>query len=87
MQHDLAAFIAEQAGNFGEDVRLYENYSGRGMLGDTTTGIVMSSPQAFVTLVLCMNEAIHQAVEDGVIGLYEFDQIRWDSLGLDWIIY
>jgi len=87
MQNDLAVFIAENAGDFNVDVRLYSNYSGRGMMGETTTGLVVPSPMVFATLLLQMNEAIHEAVESGEIGLYVIQTLRSDNLGHDTIIY
>lgn len=54
------------------DVELYENYSGRGMYGELTTGVTGSQ------------SAIIRAAEDAGIRTSGF---RWDDIGMDMIAY
>ncbi len=60
----------------GYDAELYEDYSGRGMYGNTTTGVTTdASPNSMENLEEDMEEA-------------EIDpSFRRDNMGLDYIYY
>lgn len=45
MKLEHAKLIVAVAEGFGYDIRLYENYSGRGMFGKTTSGVVGALPE------------------------------------------
>lgn len=73
MNLEHAKRIAEHITNaFDEEASVYENYSGRGMFGATTSGVVAGS-----------TKIIHQAM--GELKL-RFSTSQ-DNMGLDYIVY
>ena len=60
-------------GDYSDEVRTYEGYSGRGMYGSETTGIVVYYRND-------VDEVISQARQRGI-------SLRQDSLGLNTILY
>lgn len=74
--------VAEQLTE-ASDGEVYHNYSGRGMFGKTTTGVVFQSKEKFY-------EALADVVERGknLLELANFIRsIKFDSLGLGIIVY
>jgi hypothetical protein len=61
---------------------IYEDYSGRGMYGETTTGIVTSSISEFIKS--CIAATLD---EPEVMEKILSKNIRSDSMGLDIIFY
>ena len=61
-----------------EQLRLCENYSGRGMFGRTTTGVI-GFMNDFITALV---EATKEEPEN-----IELDGVSTDSMGLDTIFY
>ena len=72
MELKNAKAIVDNLTNLGIDASLYENYSGRGMYGRTTAGVVVSSVGS---------------VETAMKMLDIDDRCRTDSMGLDVIVY
>lgn len=75
-----------------EDIRVYENYSGRGMYGNFTDGLVVSDFDEITKLVrrICSNRdwiqgAYNIDVEDFLDKLTSLS--RRDNLGYDTILY
>jgi hypothetical protein len=64
---------------------LQEEYSGKGMYGKTTTGIVVESVPEFLTAILQNVESLAEAFKEE--GIDRIDAIHWDSLGTSTIIY
>jgi len=91
MKKAIAEFIVDTIG-CEEDAKIYEDYSGRGMYGETTTGIVCSNPMAVTEALI---EALLNTDEDEVETLneqYNEDEddrtsLSFDSLGHDYIVY
>lgn len=69
---DLKDFLQDQ----GYDAELYEDYSGRGMFGRTTTGVTSDATPYDVNE---MQEDMEEAEIDPAF--------RKDSMGLDYIYY
>lgn len=70
-----------------EQCRLYEDYSGRGMYGETTAGITGTSME---NLVKCVITAIQEQDDAFIELIQQLDTIRnlrTDSLGRSIIIY
>jgi len=82
MERELAEKLVEKLQEIGDDkAELYEEYSGRFMYGETTTGVEFSD---FSKLL----EAIYLiGVEDGDYMDYDFSSLRIDNLALNYIIY
>lgn len=75
----LAALAVQLMQDDGIDASIYEDYSGRGMYGATTTGIV--SPDAFTA---AMYLGIAWAQTDDCA---EMPTLRSDNMAMDTIIY
>ncbi len=88
MQRKLIDILVETAEASGEyEVRAYEGYSGRGMYGDTTDGIVVASMNEFITLLYCSAKEITLAIEAGELDDVPESAFRSDNLGRDMIVY
>lgn len=75
--HELCDFIQS---NTRADCRVYEDYSGRGMYGRSTTGLVVDEDVNGVFM------AIGAFAERNDLPIHRMPR-RTDSLGLDTIIY
>lgn len=92
MEVAAAAAIVRAGEEAGLDVRLYRSYSGRGMMGKATTGVVASSSAVFLGAAL---RAVRDAAAADATGGTEtaddmieaFEAVRSDALGLDIIYY
>jgi len=101
MKKEYAEVIVREATNFdtAEEVSIYENYSGRGMMGNKTTGITCSSfpymlalvAAAAKTLTLKEDEADHDSSDDPAMDsedfIFDLENLRIDNLGRNLIFY
>lgn len=88
--------IAEMLVQYNTDLRLYENYSGRGMYGKNTTGI---SCENMAQVMEAVGNAFYGMIEDAMVDGEDYDpteaenltdvltNLRTDSLGLGIIVY
>lgn len=75
------------------DIR--DDYSGRGMFGETTTGIVLESTYALKNIITSLTEIAEAFYEDGEYEdaetvdnlINKLSNARRDSMGLDIIVY
>lgn len=67
---------AEEAGT--DEVTLHEDYSGRGMFGATTTGLVLDSPSCVFALIAVASVRVKEAQE------FAEDDSDRDAVELDW---
>jgi len=86
MRRELAEMITEQCGE------LYEEYSGRGMFGNRTTGVSLSQyDPSWSELVATTAFALGEMSADEYDTAYELfedlKRVRTDSLGLGTIVY
>jgi hypothetical protein len=87
-----AQALAEAAEALGvEGVNVRESYSGRGMYGDTTSGVVCKSVG---DLLICAAEAALMLAADPASGdaaadafLEDLRDVSWDGMGLSVIVY
>ena len=88
MNKRLAAMLAELAEDFDIEAKVYENYSGRGMMGNTTTGLVLSDAINDLPFLMynCAG-SIHKLQEAGELPFELDEPFRTDSLGRDSIVY
>lgn len=86
MDHKLATILKEVAIRGGEDASVYENYSGRAMNGQTTTGLVLEHAN-LATLMFSAAIEISDAMEEGTLDRHLDRDIRSDNLGYNTIYY
>ena len=86
MNKDLALAIVDAINSSGGDANIYEDYSGRGMYGQTTTGVVVESGDIIASIISYADLFVDQ---DDNIGepLYSIHFVRSDSLGHGKIYY
>lgn len=81
MHKDTAIWLKNAQEYAGKEARIYEDYSGRGMFGKTTTGLVVDD---LATLFL---NSMNFIKENPACSLPDFTMFRRDNLGHDTIIY
>lgn len=75
--------IAEEIVNCGsEDISLVEDYSGRGMYGAITCGIIAPDFNTFIRSLIEATLAAPEIMEEAVE-----ENFRTDNMGLDIIVY
>ena len=85
MELDLAKALCTAIQNEGFESEIRENYSGRGMYGETTTGIIIDDD---CDLVTCIINQANLFVEDFNTSSFKiWDRINQDSMGLQIIYY
>jgi len=91
MKKELAERIVEILREFDDRAEIYEDYSGRGMFGRTTTGVVFSNYTALMQALYCLGHDIAEECVDDDTEYYdtlaEIGKFRFDNLGLDYIVY
>lgn len=80
MHKQLAQIIADEV-----DGQVYENYSGRGMYGRETTGVVVSDLGQVMSALYSSSSQISELRDAGELD--QVEKFRWDSMGLDIIVY
>ena len=77
---------AEILAMYHEDIEVYEDYSGHGMYGKTTTGIVCSQSELFSAIGEVMMSGDKGDIE--IVGTaFREDTISTDSMGMNLIFY
>jgi len=84
MDIQLAKQLVELLEDRGEDASLREDYSGRGMYGRSTAGVVCDG---IGTLLKAVLEDAHLFVEDGSPMYDRISSFSTDSMGYSTIIY
>lgn len=82
MKLDVAEQIVQSAESMGIEAELRDDYSGRGMYGETTVAVVISSWTKFAA-------AVAQAAVDSIIPgevIKEVRKARWDQMGRDDVV-
>lgn len=87
-------YLENYAEEYPDTVRVYEDYSGRGMFGSETDGLVVCSPTDLAGLVrqICEDREYLEEQPDENVDVDSFlDKIcnlsRRDSMGYDTILY
>lgn len=86
MEKRVAEFLVELLEDGGKEASLYEGYSGRGMYGKETTGVVLGSFSDLVEAMWAGAPRLAEAIERGDLPEY-IDGFAKDSMGYDTIIY
>ena len=94
MTKELAEFLKEASENAGNECEIYETYSGRGMFGRTTCGVVVDSVGQLLSDVLgYVSECIGEDDEgnpvhwDGGKFPDEVGEFRTDNMAMQTIVY
>jgi hypothetical protein len=74
--------IAQELVSHNDELRIYEDYSGRGMYGKTTHGVVGSHE----SLKHAVGKYLVKSYQSGAVNKF-IDDLRSDSLGMDIIWY
>ena len=85
MKRHVADLLVDFAGD--EDLTLHEDYSGRGMYGDRTSGVVGESSAFNRALAEFIREAQYQDEDDCNAVADALRNLRQDSMGLRMIWY
>ena len=85
MDLQLAKKLVECCNEIGVDAEVYENYSGRGMYGKTTSGITLyCSLGAFISALIVCADMVAEVDEDIRHNLVD---MKTDSMGMGIIVY
>lgn len=98
MKLETANAIVKAAEDAGKEVRLTESYSGRGMFGKMTAGVIGSHSDVMIGITHACYRAGRSAMEaelenDGTATdsakdmLHELGRLRQDNMGYDIILY
>ena len=88
MQKELAQLLVEIMEDAGEEASIYENYSGRGMYGRTTTGLVVDNLALLLTNVIANAERLSDYDNEWLEAKFpNINSLRYDSLGNQIILY
>ena len=78
MQLELAKKIVNACYSQGKDARLYEDYSGRWMYGEGTTGVVVDSKDTIINAVINNPDDFKE---------FDSNKLCSESLGYDTVVY
>lgn len=89
MDKRIAEIIVEACEENDVEASIYEDYSGRGMYGKTTTGVVVSGSACDVLVAVIQSAHLfcHECCESDEDALLNLRSIRQDNMGRDMIIY
>lgn len=86
MDMELAEMIIEAMENNGHEAELRSDYSGRGMYGKSTHGVVIECGIGIAMAAVISNADIFVDDDDGE-PIFVIESIRSDSMGLGTILY
>jgi hypothetical protein len=90
MQLQTAQLIAEAAAECGYEVTARPSYSGRGMYGQATAGVVGSQQEIVASVAVAayrLGQGDNADASDGDNFLEDVARLRWDNMGRDAIAY
>lgn len=87
MDMELAEMIIEAIENNGMDAELRSDYSGRGMYGKSTHGVVIENGIGNVMAAIINNADIFVNEDGDPLWCSFIETIRFDSMGLGNILY
>jgi hypothetical protein len=88
MKLEVAQKIVEAADMIGLDVQIREGYSGRGMFGKSTTGLVGSKTDIVRSIAKAAFEIGAYSLDPGADFEEFYDELdlTWDNMGKDHLI-
>jgi hypothetical protein len=87
MELTTANFLVNAIRDQGNEAEVREDYSGRGMLGRTTSGIVVESQSGLLTDVVAYIKKMGQENPQFIFDIPDMPHFREDSMGRDMILY
>jgi hypothetical protein len=87
MEKALAEKLVEVLNNEGHEAEVHEGYSGRGMYGKTTYGVVCNSIGTLLSIVICHADSFCVDEEAWPMAYFQPEDFSTDSMGRDTIIY
>ena len=90
MELKTAEFLKDQIENIGESCEIHEDYSGRGMFGNTTTGIVVENVSHVMRALaeFAKSNSGLELTEEEFVALDDIaGGFRSDSMAMDTILY
>lgn len=95
MRLEVTQVLKDAADEIGLELSLNENYSGRGMIGQTTAAVICASWQALLQVVAIASIRVYEVdcAQDRVLVDHETfiaelgRQLRSDSMGRDLVVY
>lgn len=84
MDAQIAKVLVDAMENAGEEVKMYEDYSGRGMFGRTTVGIVVKRE---MDVIRALYEYMRTLPDHILMDFPEMPRLSVDNMGMDIIIY
>jgi len=82
----MDAKLAETLADF-VDAEIYEDYSGRGMFGKTTTGLVVDNITELLAAVINNADLLVEQDDEYPEALFSINGFRVDSMGTQTIVY
>ena len=89
MDKHIAEGIEEGAQDFGKEVEVREDYSGRGMYGETTTALIASDISDVIVGMIQYAVYMKEEENDDAIDLLceTVEYLRTDQMGLGIVVY
>ena len=88
MKKELAEALVELLSTEFQDAKIYENYSGRGMNGKTTTGIELTNSESSLLTAVLKNLAFVEILfHEHEVDRDSIEPFQIDNLGLGLILY
>lgn len=86
MKLETAQLLSDTAWDSGIESEVREDYSGRGMYGESTSGVVVNSVEDFVRMV-ALTVAYIEDFDEREDFATEIQNIKTDSMGRSVIVY
>ena len=85
MKKKTAVALRNAAEELGVDIEVDNDYSGRGMYGDTTYAVTVSGVASLATLIAVAGRSIDSASHEQFVT--DMQNLRSDNMGRDYVYY
>ena len=85
MQKKTAVALRNAAEELGVDIEVDNDYSGRGMFGDTTYAVTVSGVASLATLIAVAGRSMNSASHEDFVE--DMQNLRSDNMGRDLVYY
>ncbi len=90
MNAEVAKMLKTAADRLDIEVEVTTDYSGRGMYGKSTAGLVLDNPMDLVAIAVeaanHLNDMDKATEADDLVG-YFYVSLKWDNMGRSYIVY
>jgi hypothetical protein len=94
MTKELASFLVDAAEHCGVEIELRDDYSGRGMYGQTTQAVIVQNPSELILNVIqYIKETLENMTQDELAkanfipDVSDLGHLRTDNMARDTVIY